>query len=119
VRRKRGNGHRRTSPLKKVAILALNHAILRTRELGKSTLLSKKTTQHQGDILTSRVSSKHTNRFGILSMDHGSKTLIYRENLAARCHKVEPSVAREVINKYNIVMMAPFEVKGDGPHTSK
>jgi hypothetical protein len=55
-----------------------------TKELGKSTLLSKKTTQQLGDILASRISTEHTNRRGKLSVNHGSKTLIIRENLTAR-----------------------------------
>jgi hypothetical protein len=115
VRRKRGSDHHRTSRLKQVAMLALSHAILgmgaRAGELGKSALLSKKTTQQLGDILTSRISPKDTYRRGKLSMDHGSKTLIYRENLAARSHKINPSVAREVIDKKNIVAVAPLGSK--------
>jgi hypothetical protein len=71
-------------------------------------LLNKKTTQHLGDILTIIVSSKHTIRRGKLSVNHGSKPLIDRKNLTARMHKVESSVLREVVNKYQIVAMAPF-----------
>ena len=45
-------------------MLALRHTILsmstRTRELGKSTMLSKNTTQHLRDILASGVSTKST-----------------------------------------------------------
>jgi hypothetical protein len=45
VRWKRSGNHQRTGHLKKVTMLALSHAILspstRTRELSKSTLLSK------------------------------------------------------------------------------
>ena len=97
-------------------MLALSNTILsvgtRTRELGKTTLLGKKTMQHLGDILTSRVSSKDTNGHGELGVNHGSKSLVYRENLAARVHKVEPSVAREIINKKNIVAMTTFRSKG-------
>jgi hypothetical protein len=44
VRRKRGGDDHRTSCLKKVAMLVLNYTVLsmsdKTRELGKSTLLS-------------------------------------------------------------------------------
>jgi hypothetical protein len=47
-------------------------------------------------------------------MDHGGKTLIYRENLAARSHKIDPSVTREVIDKKNIVALAPLGSKGSG-----
>jgi hypothetical protein len=82
MRRKRGSDHHRTSRLKQVEMIALSHAILsvcaRAEELGKSALLSKKTMQILGDILTSRVSLKHTNRRGKLSVNHGRKTLIYR-----------------------------------------
>jgi hypothetical protein len=49
VRQKRSGNHQRTGRLKKVTMLALSHAILsmstRTRELSKSTLLSKKSAQ--------------------------------------------------------------------------
>jgi hypothetical protein len=85
MRWKRRGNHHRTSRLEKVTMFALSHTILsvstRTRELGKSTLLSKKTTQQLGDILASRISMEHTNRRGKLSVNHGSKTLIIRENL--------------------------------------
>jgi hypothetical protein len=63
-----------------MAMLALSHAILsvsaKTRELSESPLLNEKTTQHLGDILPSRISSKHTNRHGELGVNHGSKSLI-------------------------------------------
>jgi hypothetical protein len=99
-------------------MLALSHAILsvsaRTGELSESPLLSKKTTQHLGDILSSRISSKHTNGRGELGVNHGSESLIYRENLATRSHKIKPSIAREIIDKKNIIAMAPFEPKGAG-----
>jgi hypothetical protein len=66
-----------------MAMLALSHAILSvsagTGELGESPLLSEKTTQQLGDILSSRISSKNTNRRGELGVNHGSKSLIYRE----------------------------------------
>jgi hypothetical protein len=99
-----------------MAMLALSHAILSvsagTGELSKSPLLSEKTTQHLGNILSSRISSKNTNRRGELGMNHGSKSLIYRENLATRSHEVNPGIAREIIHKYNIVAMAPLQSKG-------
>jgi hypothetical protein len=99
-----------------MAMLALSHAILsvsaETGELSESPLLSEKTTQHLGDILSSRVSSKNTNRRGELGVNHGSKLLIYRENLATRSHKVKPGIAREIIDKYNIVAMAPIRSEG-------
>jgi hypothetical protein len=93
-------------------MLALSHAILSvsagTGELSESPLLSKKTTQHLGGILSSRISSKNTNRRGELGVDHGSKSLIYGENLAMRSHEVKPGIASEIIDKYNIVAMAPL-----------
>jgi hypothetical protein len=46
----------------------------RAGELGKSALLSKKTTQQLRDVLTSRIIPKDTYSVGKLSMDHGSKT---------------------------------------------
>jgi hypothetical protein len=46
-------------------------------------------------------------------MDHGGKALVYRENLATICNKVEPSVAREIINKNNIVVMARLRSEGN------
>ena len=68
------------SRLKKVTMLALSHAILSmstsTWQLGKSTLLSKDSMQHLGDILSSKVSTEHTNRHSELSVNHGSKRLI-------------------------------------------
>jgi hypothetical protein len=74
-------------------MLALSHAILsmsaRTGELSESPLLSKKSSQYMGDILPSRISSKHTNRCGELGVNHGRKLLIYRENLATRSHEVK------------------------------
>jgi hypothetical protein len=113
---KRGGDHHRTSRLKKVAMLALSNAILsvstRTRELGESTLFGKKTTQHLGDILTSRVSTKNTDGRGKLGVNHGSKSLVYGENLTARFHQIKPSIAREVINKKNIVAMTTFRIEG-------
>jgi hypothetical protein len=94
-----------------MAMLALSHAILSvsagTGELSESTLLSEKTTQHLGDILSSRISSKNTNRHEELGVNHGSKSLIYRENIATRSHEVKPGIAREISDKYNIVAMAP------------
>jgi hypothetical protein len=59
------------------------------------------------------------NRRGELGVNHGSKSLIYRENLAMTSHEVKPGIAREIIDKYNIVAMPPFEVKGARPHTSE
>jgi hypothetical protein len=86
-----------------MAMLALSHAILsvsaRIGELRESPLLSEKTTQYLGDILSSRISSKNMNRRGELGVNHGSKSLIYRENLAMRSHKVKPGIAREIIDK--------------------
>jgi hypothetical protein len=103
-----------------MAMLALSHAILsvsaRIGELSEIPLLSKKTTQHLGDILPSRISSKHTNRRGELGTNHGSKSLIYRENHAMRSHEVNLGISREIVNKYNIVAMTPFE---PDPHTSE
>jgi hypothetical protein len=99
-----------------MAMLALSHAILSmstgTGELSESPLLSEKTTQHLGDILSSRISSKNTNRRGELGVNHGSKSLIYGENLATRSHEVKPDIAREIIDKYNIVAMAPLRSEG-------
>jgi hypothetical protein len=106
-----------------MAMLALSHAILSVSagigELSESPLLSEKTTQHLGDILSSRISSKNTNGLGELGLNHGSKSLIYRENLATRSHEVKPGITREIIDKYNIVAMPPFEAKGAEPHTSE
>ena len=113
---KGSNNHQRTSRLKQMTMLALGNAILsmstRTRELGKSTLFREKTTQQLRDILSSGVSTKCTNGRGKLGVNHGSKTFIYRKNLAMRFHEVEPSVAREIINKQNIVAMTTFRIKG-------
>jgi hypothetical protein len=75
-------------------------------------MLSEKTTQHMGDVLSSRISSKNTNRRGELGVNHGSKSLIYRENLATRSHEVKPGIVREIIDKYNIVEMAPLQSEG-------
>jgi len=58
-----------------------------TRELSKGALLSKDATQVLGDILSCRISTKNTNRRGILSTNHGRKTLINSKHLAARAHK--------------------------------
>jgi hypothetical protein len=91
------------SNLKKMTMLMLSNAILsmgtRTGELSKSALLSKNTTQLLGDILTSRVSTEHTNRCRKLSADHSRKTLIYGEDLTARTHKIHPSVPEKIIYK--------------------
>jgi hypothetical protein len=91
------------SGLKKMTMLMLNNAILsmgaRTRELSKSALLSKNTTQLLGDILTSRVSMEHMNRCRKLSEDHSRKTLIYGEDLTAGTHKIQPSVPGKIIYK--------------------
>jgi hypothetical protein len=99
-----------------MVMLVLSHAILSmsagTGELSESPLLSEKTMQHLGDILFSRISSKNTNRRGELGVNHGSKLLIHRENLATRSHEVKPGIAREIIDKYNIVAMAPLRSEG-------
>jgi hypothetical protein len=99
-----------------MAMLVLSHAILsvsaRTGELSDSPLLSEKPTQHLGDILSSKISSKNMDRRGELGVNHGSKSLIYRENLATRSHEVNSCIAREIINKYNIVAMAPLRSEG-------
>src|SRR4051812_32128181 len=96
MRRKGRSNHHDTSGLKKMVVLTLSNAILGmcagTRELSEGTLLSKNTSQHLGDILTSRINTKHTNGCRILSMDHGRKTLIYGEHFTARAHKIQPSV---------------------------
>jgi hypothetical protein len=67
-----------------MAMLTLSYAILsmrtRTRELSKSTLLSKNTAQMLGDILTSRVSTVHTNMRRKLGKNYGCKTLIFGKN---------------------------------------
>src|SRR4051812_36155654 len=99
MRRERRSNHHGTSGIKKMAMLTLSNAILgmcaRTGELSKGALLSKNTSQHLGDILTSRISTKHTNVGRILSTDHGRKTLIYGEHFTARAHKIQPSVPRK------------------------
>jgi hypothetical protein len=86
-----------------MAVLALSHIILsvsaRTGELSECLLLSKKTMQHMGDILPSRISAKHTDRRGELGVNHDSKSLIYRENLAMRSHELKPGISREIIDK--------------------
>jgi hypothetical protein len=119
MRQKRGRDHHRTSNLKKMTMLTLRNAILsmrtRTRELSESALLSKNTPQMLGDILTNRVSTKHTNRYRELSVNHGNKELINRENHAMRRHKVNPGIVREIIYKNNIVSMTPF--RGEGSWT--
>jgi hypothetical protein len=84
-----------------MAMLTLNNAILSMRtgtgELSESALFNKNTTQQLGDILTSRVSTKHMNGCKILSADHGHKMLIYGEHLTARAHKIQPSVPGKII----------------------
>jgi hypothetical protein len=99
-----------------MAMVALSHAIpsmsARTGELSKSPLLSEKTTRHLGDILPNRISLKHTNRRGELGVNHGSKSLIYTHKLATRSHEVNPGIAREIIDKYNIVAIAPLRSEG-------
>jgi hypothetical protein len=99
-----------------VAILALSHAILsvssRIGELSESPLLREKTAQHLEDILPRRISLKHMSRSRELGVNHGSKALIYRENLATRSHEVKLGIAREIIDKKNIVVMAPLRTEG-------
>jgi hypothetical protein len=116
MRWKRRSDHHRTSSLKEMAMLTLSHAILsmrtRTRELGEGALLSKNTTQMLGDILTSRISTEHTNRRRKLSKNHGCKTLINRENLTTRRHKIQPCITRKIIYKNDIISMAPFRSEG-------
>ena len=62
-------------------MLALNHAILsmstRIRELSRSTLLSKDSTQQLGDIFSTRVITEYKTRRRELSVNHGIKTLIW------------------------------------------
>jgi hypothetical protein len=72
-----------------------------------------------GDILASRICTKHTNGTGELGMNHGSKFLINRQDLTTRRHEIYPSVARKIIYKENIVAVTPFDMKGVGPQTSE
>jgi hypothetical protein len=62
MRWKRGGNHQHMGRLKHMTMLALSHAILSVSvgigELSESPLLSEKTTQQLGDILSSRISSK-------------------------------------------------------------
>jgi hypothetical protein len=112
MRRKRGSNHHSTGSLKNMTMLALSHTILsmstRTRKLSKSTLLGKKSAQGMRDILSSRICTKDTNRSGELGMNHGSKSLINRQDLTTRRHEIYPSVTREIIYKENIVAMSSF-----------
>src|SRR3954467_5082311 len=107
VRWERGGNHHSTSRLKEMTMFAFRNTVLsmgtRARELGESALFRKKATQHVGYILTSRISTQDTNRHGKLGVNHGSKALVDRENLTASFHKIEPSVAREIINNENII----------------
>jgi hypothetical protein len=116
MRQKIRSNHHRTSNLKKMTMLMLSHAILsmrtRTRELSESTMLSKNTTQMLGDVLNSRVSMEHANRYRKLGKKHGCKTLIYGKNLTTRGHKIQPGITRKIINNNYIVAMAPFRRKG-------
>src|SRR4051812_19825897 len=79
VRGKGSSDHHCTSSLKKMTMLTFSHAILSmrtgTRELSKGALLSQNTTQVLGDILTSRVNTKRTNRHRVPSKNHGYKAL--------------------------------------------
>jgi hypothetical protein len=104
--------HHWTSTLKKIMMLSLSHAILSmcngTRELSKSTLLSKNTAQMLGDVLTSRVGTEYMDRRRKLGKNHGCKTLIYGKNLTLRGHKVQPGIVRKDIYKNDIVAMSPF-----------
>ena len=72
MRRKRRSNHHSTGGLKNMTMLTLGDTILSmrtgTRKLSKGALLSKNTTQVLRDILTSRISTKHTNGRGILSV---------------------------------------------------
>jgi hypothetical protein len=49
-----------------------------------------------------------------MGVNHGSKSLIYRENLATRSHEVNPGIVREIIDKKNIVAMAPLRTEESG-----
>jgi hypothetical protein len=80
----------------------------RTRELSKSTLLSKNTIQMLGDVFTSRVGTEHTKRRRKLGKNHGCKTLIYGKNLTTRGYKIQPGITRKIIYKNDIVAMTPF-----------
>jgi hypothetical protein len=65
-----------------------------------------------GDILASRICTKHTNGNGELGTNHGSKFLIDKQDLTMRRHKIYPSMARKIIYKENIVAMTPFRREG-------
>lgn len=81
VKQKRRDDHQCTSRLK-VKMFALINAILsmstRTRELSKCALLSKESTQHMREILTSKICTEDTDRSGKLGMNHGAKLLTDR-----------------------------------------
>jgi hypothetical protein len=76
-----------------MTMLTLSNTILsmgsQTGELSKSALLNKNTMQLLGDILTNRVSTKHTNRCRKLSEDHSRKTLVYGEDLKGQGCRLE------------------------------
>jgi hypothetical protein len=52
------------------------------------------------------------NRHGEVGVNHGRKSLIDRENLATRSHEVKLGIAREIIDKNNLVTMAPLRTEG-------
>jgi hypothetical protein len=66
-----------------------------------------------GDILASRIYTKHTNGSGELGTNHGSKLLVDRQDLTTRRHEIYPSVARKIMYKDNIVAMTPFRREGN------
>jgi hypothetical protein len=72
-----------------------------------------------GDILASKIYTKHTNGSGELGTNHGSKFLIDRQDLTMRRHEIYPSVARKIIYKENIVAMTPYRCEGSRTPTSE
>ena len=75
-------------------------------------MIRKKATMHIRYVLSRRIG---TNGLIKLSENHSSKLMVDRQKLTTRRHKIDPSKPRIIINKYDIVMVAPFRSKGSTP----
>jgi hypothetical protein len=87
----------------------------RTRELSKSTIWGQKLSKSIGQILTTRVRAKNSNRCRKLCVNHANKGLINGTQLRVMLHEINLCIVRMIINKNNIMFMTTLCLNGEGP----
>jgi hypothetical protein len=77
-----------------------------TRELCKCTLRGQKLAKSSRQIFTPRVRMKNFNGSRKLCVNHANKRLINGTQLRMMFHKINPCIARIIINKNDIIFVA-------------